>query len=139
MGVINSTICISSLWNEGFWSSIFSGKFFHIYRFFELLIPFLMYSMSSIFAFYCFSIKARSSEKFWKINFIGNCLNFILLFALIIDAKILSMNGSSYAANSMFIFALMAVIATLNLALLIYRVPNNNVDKNEILPSSETN
>jgi hypothetical protein len=95
--------------------------------------------MSIIFAYYCFNINARRNDKFWKINFVGNGINFILLTSMIIFAKISSMNGSSFAGQFTFIIAPMAVITTLNLAFLLYRVPTNPVDKNEILPINETN
>lgn len=139
MGIINTTFCISSFWNTGFWNLIFSGKFLHLYGFFEFLIPFSTYSMSIIFAYYCFSIKARGNENFWKLNFIANAINFILITSMVIFAKIYSMNGSSGAGQIMFIMAPFAVITTLNLALLLYRVPTNKNEENEIPSISETN
>ena len=131
MGVVNSIIGMSIFVNKNLWNFIQVKQFLSIEGFASFLPQFLMPIISILFAYYCFSIKAREDKIFWKINFVSNIVMFILFSAAVIVAQIGFMGGAEGAASSLLLFSPFAIISTLNLRLLFYRFPVKNGDKND--------
>jgi len=131
MGIVNSVIGMSIFANKNLLNSIQTREFLTLYGFASFLPQVLMPITSILFVYYCFSIKARGNESYWRINFVSNIAMFILYAAIIIFAQIQLMDGAKGAAYSLLIFSPFAIISTLNLRLLFYRFPVKNDIEND--------
>ena len=126
MGVVNSLIGLTIFVNKNLWASIQTREFLTFSGFFSVLPQVLMPITSILFAYYCFSIKARGDERYWKINFVLNAVLFVLLTASVIYAEVELLSGTKFAANILVMIAPLALISVFNLRLLFYRLPTKN-------------
>ena len=135
LGLVNAFLGLSIIGNQGLWHYISSGQLlgntgwaagltFSCYIW--------MYSTAILFAYYCFNIEARRNRLFWKINFAGNSLMVFWLTAIMIWSKIDSTVGASSWGDHGYLLVPYAIFLTLNLTLLLCRVPSKQIDGNNV-------